>query len=611
MHWLIFALALWILGGILQGSQFAPEVNTRGFLLTYLASATVPPLAYMVVEHFSRRQLPVWLRYAAWLIPAITIASALLPELQAYVWQRAPEQLSGQTLTTVDYGDWYNYVHIPFAYAITLFSLGLLVDHSMTLTPAKRLSALTIVILAALPILFSALRINGWMPASVTPTSTILALATPFVVYIVIRHEILLNDTFEYRRLFEQMHEAIVVVDLQDIVLALNSAAEQLFELNAEHVAGQPLHAVLPEMAEKLERYDSDGLQGSDLRFDHKHIAMRINKVERRHSDQAIKLLICNDVTNKYLATQALARNEELLRTLIHHSSNGIFRVRQVNNDSEHVDFEIVIANPAAADLFESPLEHIVGKTLGRLLFGDNVSDRQYALQQIVPTLHEATARGECSSLEFCLSHQGTKRWYRLLADPVGNDIGVTCVDITSEREQQHALKSAALRDPLTNVLNRRGFEQSVSRYLSQTEDNSTGALLFIDLNDFKSINDQHGHEIGDAILAKVADRLGATLRPSDITGRHGGDEFIVLIPETSAEEAHRLRERVDQALSAPYMLDSLVLKCGASIGMALYPDQAITLTALMRAADHAMYADKQQKRDSETGRFDALRVVD
>jgi diguanylate cyclase (GGDEF)-like protein len=146
-------------------------------------------------------------------------------------------------------------------------------------------------------------------------------------------------------------------------------------------------------------------------------------------------------------------------------------------------------------------------------------------------------------------------------------------------------------------VLNRRGFERDAAQRLTDSADDATGALLFIDLNDFKDINDRFGHVVGDQLLIIAAQRLREGLRSQDIIGRPGGDEFVALVPDVSAVIADRLAQRLAKSLEAPYTIGNETMSCAASIGLALYPTNANTLTGLLREADQAMYRAKARTR--------------
>ena len=201
----------------------------------------------------------------------------------------------------------------------------------------------------------------------------------------------------------------------------------------------------------------------------------------------------------------------------------------------------------------------------------------------------------------------GVGKWLRMIVEPFGDDLAVTFVDITDGKVKEEHMESIAASDPLTGVLNRRGFERDASQRLRDSADDATGALLYIDLNEFKIINDNYGHEIGDQLLTIAAKRLLKSLRSCDIVGRPGGDEFVALVPDVTPDVADKLAKRLTSALEEPYQIGSEEHNCAASIGLALYPENANTLTGLMREADLAMYRAKARTRGNDKVRSDDL----
>jgi diguanylate cyclase (GGDEF)-like protein len=204
---------------------------------------------------------------------------------------------------------------------------------------------------------------------------------------------------------------------------------------------------------------------------------------------------------------------------------------------------------------------------------------------------------GEVIDTETRVGAGATEKWLRLIGEPVGDDVAITFVNVTDGKAKEQKMASIARTDPLTGVLNRRGFERDAARRLSESPDDATGALLFIDLNDFKQINDCYGHEVGDQLLTVAAQRLKKSLRACDIIGRPGGDEFVALVPDVQPQLAEDLATRLTKALEQGYLIDNKQLRCTASIGLALYPEHANTLTGLLRAADAAMYRAKSRCR--------------
>jgi diguanylate cyclase (GGDEF)-like protein len=164
-------------------------------------------------------------------------------------------------------------------------------------------------------------------------------------------------------------------------------------------------------------------------------------------------------------------------------------------------------------------------------------------------------------------------------------------------RERDTAL-SMAQTDPLTGLLNRRGLREAIDRALPSAGPSRVLALFMIDLDGFKAVNDQHGHEVGDELLVVLAARLRASLPPGAVAARLGGDEFVLLLPDLPDEaKAQQLGEHLAAALREPLPVRGLRLQVGASVGCALAPRDGQDASALLKQADAAMYAGKQGRR--------------
>ena len=149
--------------------------------------------------------------------------------------------------------------------------------------------------------------------------------------------------------------------------------------------------------------------------------------------------------------------------------------------------------------------------------------------------------------------------------------------------------------DLLTDVQNRFSMDKALNALIHNARQ-SAGifAVIFIDLNEFKQINDVHGHQAGDQYLKEVAQRMKRQLRPSDTLGRLGGDEFAVLVSEVrNRAEVEEIASRLVCCFDQPFAGEGFILQGSASIGVALYPEDATTADALLSAADAAMYAAK------------------
>jgi len=171
--------------------------------------------------------------------------------------------------------------------------------------------------------------------------------------------------------------------------------------------------------------------------------------------------------------------------------------------------------------------------------------------------------------------------------------------DLTLERQTQRRARQA-LHDPLTELYNRRGFDEVLQQRIQQAADSGTSlALLFIDLDDFKQANDAAGHRAGDEILVTVARTLVEQMRPGESVARLGGDEFAVVCPGTAGEPAAAIAARLVDAISGLRFADAArALRVGCSVGIATFPADARSTDDLMARADAAMYAAKQQGKN-------------
>ncbi|HCG00907.1 MAG TPA: hypothetical protein DEV93_10240, partial [Chloroflexi bacterium] len=177
-------------------------------------------------------------------------------------------------------------------------------------------------------------------------------------------------------------------------------------------------------------------------------------------------------------------------------------------------------------------------------------------------------------------------------------DLGVV-ENITSRKEAEEELQRQTLYDTLTGLPNRSLLGDRVQQaMLTARRDDGTFAVLFSDIDNFRTVNDSFGHEFGDAILKQAAHRLEAALRETDTVARLGGDEFAVLLPGAAELGAVLASEKIVQAMTRPFEVDGQVLELGAHIGIVVYPGHAQDVAGLLRRADVAMYAARQRHFD-------------
>jgi diguanylate cyclase (GGDEF)-like protein/PAS domain S-box-containing protein len=290
--------------------------------------------------------------------------------------------------------------------------------------------------------------------------------------------------------------------------------------------------------------------------------------------------------------TEELERSELRFRSLVQHSSDVISLVDK--------DGRIRYQSPAAEVIFGYPPDHF--ETASAFDFV-HPSDREHV---------EATALslrdrpGDTATVQCRLRHRdGSWRDVEAIVTNLLHDAAVRAFvvntrDVT-ERKERERLTHQAFHDPLTNLANRALFSHRVEEALARrsTGDDSM-AILFLDLDDFKEVNDTYGHLFGDEVLKIAAKRLVGCVRSADTLARYGGDEFAVLVEGiVDAEELTHLARRLLAALEPPLDLGGRKVPVSASIGIARFPDAGTTSGHLLRSADLAMYAAKSSGKSA------------
>ncbi|HEX4598336.1 MAG TPA: diguanylate cyclase, partial [Burkholderiaceae bacterium] len=201
------------------------------------------------------------------------------------------------------------------------------------------------------------------------------------------------------------------------------------------------------------------------------------------------------------------------------------------------------------------------------------------------------------------------RRWWSFTAKPVADDSGRAVgwrgvlTDVTRERRAQLRLQQLAHCDPLTGLANRMVLRERLGRFVGQPANTRVrSALLFIDLDNFKTINDTLGHSVGDAVLQIVAGRLHSVVRERDLLARLGGDEFAIVLSEAgSKEEVATIAQRLLRGLAMPCVAQGCSVTVGATVGIALLPEHGASIDEALGNADLALYAAKAGGR----GRFE------
>lgn len=293
-------------------------------------------------------------------------------------------------------------------------------------------------------------------------------------------------------------------------------------------------------------------------------------------------------------------REAEHFRMACEHASDGIL--------IQDMQGRVVWPNPAYCKIMGRPEEEMIGRNpLEFALPPDETPDAN-----TIANFDFNKVAADLKGLKLFRNQRGdgTLFWNQISVSfrksAVGEEHAIlVCRDVTEQIEQEDRLRDArnklkieATRDSLTGVLNRAAFIKAVQRALA-SDDAAPVGLLHVDLDDFKAINDTHGHSAGDALLEYAAQVLRDGVREGDIVGRVGGDEFVVLCPDmASLDDLDALARRLVQAMATPVEWGNRRLSCTASIGAALTAAPDVTDEGLMAQSDFALYEAKRQGRN-------------
>ncbi len=279
------------------------------------------------------------------------------------------------------------------------------------------------------------------------------------------------------------------------------------------------------------------------------------------------------------------------LTELIRNASNGIY---QCTEEGEFLTVNQALAKmlgyDSEADLCGSNLSEHYASARDAILI-----DRRLRDQERVSGL-ELTLKGKDGPLVDAILNA------RAVRDEVGSVVyheGIL-TDISHLKRQEEQLLHLATHDPLTGLHNRREFSAILERHLARAKRYSgRGALLWMDLDGFKEINDGLGHKVGDELLASLAHRMKATVRESDVLARLGGDEFAILYPNVNATQAQIAAGRLLDAIRQhTAVIQGQSIRTTASMGVVLFPEHGTGATELLMEADMAMYRAKEQGRN-------------
>ncbi|WP_245629823.1 sensor domain-containing protein [Domibacillus robiginosus] len=296
------------------------------------------------------------------------------------------------------------------------------------------------------------------------------------------------------------------------------------------------------------------------------------------------------DITDKHQTEKALKQAQKNeFQTTVKHLQNAVFKYRK--NEAGHIILTMLEGKLAQKMGLssnwprESRLEDLVSKRT--FSYAAGYLERGFAGEQV---------NFELTLLEFVLLvHLSPLFENGKVTEVIG-----TAIDITERKETERQVKKMAHYDDLTGLANRRQFQKKLTETLHHSaQSQESFAVMFLDLDRFKNINDTLGHNTGDLLLAKVALRLQKCIRRADIAARLGGDEYAILLPSITHEQAQLIAERIQKEISHFFLIENLDIFISTSIGISMYPQDGLEAETLIRNADAAMYFAKESGKNN------------
>jgi len=417
------------------------------------------------------------------------------------------------------------------------------------------------------------------------------------------RHERALRASEEqYRIVTDTASDVVVTIDRHSTITYINAAAEKVFGYRAAELIGRSLTELMPARLRSLhrasfERYNSTGQRNMNwtnvelpgLHKDGHEIPLEISFSEFRREDKHLFTGIVRDVSERKRAEES----QRWLATIVESSTDAII--------GKTLDGIILSWNQAAERMYGYTAEEVIGRPITLLAPPERADEAERLLARV--------RQGErIENFETRRRRKDGKQLYVSLTispirDAIGTIRGASTIarDISERKRTEARIRYLAHHDALTGLPNRLLFRDRIGHAIAQARRaHKQAAVLFLDLDGFKHINDSLGHEIGDKLLRMTARRLEGCLRHGDSVARLGGDEFVISLSDlTDNRDAMPIAEKVLQALREPFHVQQHELHISGSIGISLCPADGEDADVLMRAADAAMYHAKDNGRNN------------
>lgn len=394
--------------------------------------------------------------------------------------------------------------------------------------------------------------------------------------------------------IFHGIQDSIIIMDVSGNIISYNIKAMELLDVTFEQISEiGNLSNISPDDGnmKAVEKFLMDAYSGTDQSFTWQlkkpfrkeviDVEVFVTKINKMGED--VILATIRDVTDKKKIEDDLKNSELRYRQLVEHSPDGIII---------HKKGTIRYVNPAATVILGGDEEEDL---LGTEVVSYFTEDKQEFIKDRLKDLYENNISMPLMEAEM-LKLDKTLISVEFAAMPFNYDgdtaVQVVLRDITEKKKHEQYIRYLALHDKLTGLANRELLSDRINSAAERRKrDDQKNAIIYLDLDGFKPINDTMGHDAGDEALIEIGRRIEDAIRGSDTAARIGGDEFVVLLEGVKAnQEISTIAGRIIESINAPLRVDSKVFHVGASMGISVYPDNTSDHGELLTMADKAMY---------------------
>ncbi len=414
----------------------------------------------------------------------------------------------------------------------------------------------------------------------------------------------LVESEEKFERMFSQSPDCIVILRYADgTITDVNDTMLERSEYTREEILGQSFYEEDRFIkAGDLKKASKDLLGGNSLANwavtvytrSGEEVPMLLSATVMELSGEQHVMVIAKDMSQQRSTEEQLRSSEERFRGIFLNAPFGIMLV--------DMQGQVFQANRTAAELLAYEEQELKGIHISRLV----PSEDRVNLKEALASMSAESKLADRSERRM-ICHDGLEIWtnFHVVLQPNNSGEGeyyiVQIADITNIKRSQQRMERMAFYDTLTDLANRRLFHERLEHAIAQCVRNDrSSALLYLDLDNFKRVNDTLGHQVGDQLLREVASRLKQCVRDEDTVGRTGGDEFTILLTEIGTPtDAGVVAQKILNHLREPIQISGYPLVVTTSIGITVLPSDAVDPNVLMRNADLAMYKAKERGRNN------------